>query len=283
MTLAASLEAASEHPLAAALVRFAADRSMVLTPPDTFESVTGRGTVGIVGGRQIVVGSADFLQERNLDPSPLLATGERLSSEGKTPIYVAVHNALQGLIAVADPLKATSPDAIDRLQQMGLDVVMLTGDALRTANAVARAAGVAHVIAGVLPAGKVTAIKRLQEGGAVVAMVGDGINDAPALAQADVGIALGTGTDIAIQASDITVIRGDLRSVVSAITLSRRTTRIMRENLFWALVYNVVGIPIAAGALFPAFGILLSPILASATMALAGARKMLDHRMNRSN
>jgi Cu+-exporting ATPase len=182
---------------------------------------------------------------------------------------VAVDGELAGLLAIADPIKPTSRAAIERMQRMGLGVVLLTGDDRRTAEAVARQAGIERVVAGVLPEGKVAEVQRLQKEGAVVAMVGDGINDAPALAQADVGIAIGTGTDIAVEASDVTLMRGDLAGVASAIALSRRTMRTMKQNLFWAFIYNVIGIPVAAGALYPAFGLLLSPILASAAMAFS--------------
>jgi Cu+-exporting ATPase len=194
---------------------------------------------------------------------------ERLASEGKTPVYVAVNGALAGLLAVADPIKAGSREAIARLRRMGLDVVLLTGDNRRTAEAVAREAGIERVVAEVLPEGKVDEVRRLQDGGAVVAMVGDGVNDAPALAQADVGIAVGSGTDIAVEASDVTLMRNDLRGVASAVELSRRTMRTMKQNLFWAFIYNVIGIPVAAGVLYPVFGMLLSPILASAAMAFS--------------
>jgi Cu+-exporting ATPase len=182
---------------------------------------------------------------------------------------VAVDGALAGLVAVADPIKATSREAIQRFHAMGLEVVMLTGDNQRTAEAIARQAGIDRVVAGVLPEGKVAEIKRLQGEGKVVAMVGDGINDGPAIAQADVGIGIGTGTDIAVEAADVVLMRGDLRSAAQAIALSRRTMRTMKQNLFWAFVYNVVGIPVAAGLLYPAFGLLLSPILASAAMAFS--------------
>ena len=204
-----------------------------------------------------------------IDVSPLRADADRLAAEGKTPMFVAADGTLRGLIAVADPVKASSREAIARLQALGMQVVMLTGDNPRTAQAVARAAGVPRVVAGVLPDGKVAEIRRLQAEGQVVAMVGDGINDAPALAQADVGMAIGTGTDIAIEAGDVVLMRGDLAAVAHAVALSRRTMRTMRQNLFWAFVYNVVGIPVAAGVLYPAFGLLLSPILASAAMAFS--------------
>jgi Cu+-exporting ATPase len=192
-----------------------------------------------------------------------------LAGDAKSIVYVAVDGVLAGLLAVADPIKPTSREAIRRLQAMGLDVVMLTGDNQRTAEAVARQAGVTRVVAGVLPEGKVAEIEGLQRVGAIVAMVGDGINDSPALAKADVGIAVGTGTDVAVEAADIALMRGDLAGVADAIRLSRRTMRTMKQNLFWAFIYNVIGIPVAAGALYPAFGLLLSPILASAAMAFS--------------
>jgi Cu+-exporting ATPase len=192
-----------------------------------------------------------------------------LTGEGKTPVWVAVDGQLAGLLAVADPLKATSREAVKRLKRMGLEVVLLTGDNRRTAEAIARQAGIDRVVAEVLPEGKVAEVKRLQDEGKVVAMVGDGINDAPALAQADLGLAIGTGTDVAVEASDVTLMRGDPRGIAAAVALSRRTMRTMRQNLFWAFVYNVIGIPIAAGVLYPAFGLLLSPILASAAMAFS--------------
>jgi Cu+-exporting ATPase len=204
-----------------------------------------------------------------VDPAPLAEEAGRLTGEGKTPVWVAIDGRLAGLLAVADPLKATSREAVARLKRMGLEVVLLTGDTRRTAEAIARQAGIDRVVAEVLPEGKVAEVRRLQEKGKVVAMVGDGINDAPALAQADLGLAIGTGTDIAVEASDVTLMRGDPRGIAAAVALSRRTMRTMRQNLFWAFIYNVIGIPIAAGALYPVFGILLSPILASAAMAFS--------------
>jgi P-type Cu+ transporter len=269
LRLVASLETLSEHPLADAIVRRAKDDGLALATPEAFESVTGRGAVGAVDGRALVVGNEALLRDYAVDAAPLRAAAERLAAEGKTPVYVAVDGRLAGAIAVADPIKETSREAIRRLHQMGLEVVMLTGDNRRTADAVARAAGIDRVVAEVLPQGKVDEIERLQAEGKVVAMVGDGINDAPALAKADVGMAVGTGTDIAAEAGDVVLMRGDLRAAAQAIALSRRTMRTMKQNLFWAFVYNVVGIPVAAGALYPALGILLSPILASAAMAFS--------------
>ncbi len=267
LALVASLETVSEHPLAEAIVQHARARMLAVQPPDAFSAETGRGAVGVVDGFAVAVGNATLMVEYAVDVAPLRADVERLASEGKTSMYVAVDGALAGVIAVADPIKATSRDAIARLKAMGLDVVLLTGDQQRTADAIARDAGIDRVVAGVLPDGKVAEIRRLQAAGHIVAMVGDGINDAPALAQADVGMAIGTGTDIAIDAGDVVLMRGDLRSAAQAIDLSRRTMRTMKQNLFWAFVYNVIGIPVAAGVLYPAFGVLLSPILASAAMA----------------
>jgi Cu+-exporting ATPase len=223
----------------------------------------------VVEGHAIAVGNELLMRERGVDVSPLRVHATRLASEARTPVYVAIDGGLAGLIAVADPIKPTTREAIRRLRAMGLSVVMLTGDNAHTAGAVAKSASIDIVVAGVLPEGKVAEVKRRQAMGEVVAMVGDGVNDAPALAQADVGIAMGAGTDIATEAGDIVLMRGDLGGVVDAISLSRRTMRTMHQNLFWALIYNVIGIPIAAGVLYPPFGILLSPILASAAMAFS--------------
>jgi Cu+-exporting ATPase len=269
LRLTASLEASSEHPLAEAIVRAAREGGLTLDAVDGFQSVTGRGAQGVVGEVALAVGNAAFLRDWGVETAPLEGEAARLARDGKTTIYVAIDGALAGLLAVSDPLRATSVDAIQRLKAMGLTVVMLTGDQERTANAIGARAGVDRVVAGVLPEGKVAEVKRLQAGGAVVAMVGDGINDAPALAQADVGMAIGSGTDVAMEAGDLVLMRGDLLGVVRAIALARRTMRTMRQNLFWAFIYNVIGIPIAAGALYPAFGLQLSPILASAAMAFS--------------
>ena len=265
----ASLESVSEHPLADAITRHARDREFKLDAPQGFKSITGKGAMGWVGGATVAVGNEALMKQVSVDVAAMRADVERLTGEGKTAVYVAIDRALAGVVAVADPIKDTSRAAIRRLHDMGLEVVMLTGDNRRTAEAVAREAGIDRVVAGVLPEGKVAEIERLQSEGKVVAMVGDGINDAPALAKADIGMAIGTGTDVAIEAGDVVLMRGDLRSAAQAVELSRRTMRTMKQNLFWAFIYNVIGIPIAAGILYPAFGIMLSPIIASGAMAFS--------------
>lgn len=269
MSLVASLETMSEHPLADAVVRYAKDHGLALRAPEGFESVTGRGAIGVVDGFSVAVGNETLMNDYAIDVSPVRDRAQALAADGKTPMYVAVDGALGGAVAVADPIKATSRAAIERMHALGLEVVMLTGDNEHTARAIARQAGIDRVVAGVLPDGKVAEVKRIQSEGRVVAMIGDGVNDAPALAQADVGMAIGTGTDVAAEAADVVLMRGDLRTAAHAIELSRRTMRTMKQNLFWAFIYNVVGIPIAAGALYPALGLLLSPILASAAMAFS--------------
>ncbi len=269
LRLVASLEKSSEHPLASAIVNHATQLGVILADAHGFEAIAGRGALGVVDGIAVAVGNEALMTARGVNVDLLRLTADGWAADGRTPMYVAVDGGLAGAIAVADPIRATSRDAIARLRSMGLEVVMLTGDNQRTADAIARQAGVERVVAGVLPDGKVAEIARLQGEGRVVAMVGDGINDAPALARADVGIAIGTGTDIAVEAADVVLMRGDLASAAHAILLSRRTMRTMKQNLFWAFVYNVVGIPVAAGVLYPAFGLLLSPILASAAMAFS--------------
>ncbi len=269
LALVASLEQASEHPLADAIVQAATQRSIPLVAVERLDASPGLGADGRVSGREVVVGNAAFMQARNVDVGSLAVRADQLAAQGKTLVYAAVDGQPAGLFAIADPVRPTSRAAVTRLRRLGLDIAMVTGDTPQTAHAIGGQAGIERIVAGVLPSGKVDEIKRLQSGHRVVAMVGDGINDAPALAQADVGVAMGSGTDIAIEASDVTLLRGDLSGVVTAITLSRRTMRTMKQNLFWALVYNVIGIPVAAGVLYPAWGILLSPILASAAMALS--------------
>jgi Cu+-exporting ATPase len=269
LTLVASLERSSEHPLAEAMVADALRRELELREVEQFEARSGKGAIGRVGKFEIAVGNRPLLVELGIDPEALESDARRLASEGKTPVYAVINGQLAALVAIADPLKVSSKRVVGRLRGMGLDVVMLTGDNRHTAETIAAEAGISQVVADVLPEGKVAAIKQLQERGSAVAMVGDGINDAPALAQADLGIAIGSGTDVAIEASDITLMRSDLQGVVAAIALSRRTMRTMKQNLFWAFVYNAICIPVAAGVLYPTLGILLSPVLASAAMAFS--------------
>ncbi len=267
--LAAALERASEHPLAEAVVRYAQERGLELTPVQEFESLTGEGVVGMVDGERVLIGNAALMTRFGVATRAMEDNVARMAEEGRTPLWIAMGDKVMGVIAVSDAIKATSVDAIRRLHAEGLRVVMVTGDNERTAAAIAREAGVDEVIAGVLPAGKVEAIRQLQAERCVVAMVGDGINDAPALAQADVGLTMATGADIAMEAGDVTLMRSDLTGVAAAIALSRGTMRVMRQNLFWAFLYNVIGIPLAAGVLYPVFGLLLSPVIASAAMALS--------------
>ena len=269
LSLVASLESVSEHPLADAVVRHAKAQGATVATPEAFQSLTGRGAHGVVNGRAVTVGNAFMLADFSVRVDSLQELADQFSADGKTPLFVAVDGELAGVVAVADTIRPTSAAAIANFRKLGLDVMMLTGDTERTANVIARAAGIDQVRASLLPDGKVATIKALQAQGKVVAMIGDGINDSPALAQANVGMAIGTGADIAVEAADVVLMRGDLESAVQAIRLSRRTMRTMHQNLFWAFIYNVVGIPIAAGVLYPAFGLLLSPMLASAAMAFS--------------
>ena len=269
LRLAASVERGSEHPLGEAVVRRAEELGLRPAPASDFKALAGHGVEALAEGRRVLVGNSKLMKERGVDLKGFDQRAVALSEEGKTPVFVAVEGAAAGLIAVADKLRPESAQAVAALKGLGLEVLMLTGDNRRTAEAVARAVGVERVLAEVLPDGKAEEVRKLQAEGKRVAMVGDGINDAPALAQADVGIATGTGTDIAMEAADITLVGGSLRGVVTAVELSRRTMRVIRQNLFWAFVYNALGIPVAAGALYPFTGWTLSPILASAAMALS--------------
>jgi Cu+-exporting ATPase len=271
LTLAGGIERRSEHPLADAVTRAAVERlgQSGVPEPESFEATPGRGVQGVVRGRWVVAGSPAFLGDLAIDAAALSGDVIEIAGRGQTPVLVAVDGQVAGVVGITDPVRPTSREAVAQLTALGLEVVMLTGDDRRTAEAVAREVGVSRVIAEVLPAMKLATVREFQAQGRVVAMVGDGINDAPALAGADVGIAIGTGTDVAIESADITLMSGDLRGVVRAIRLCRRTMRTIKQNLFWAFVYNVIGIPVAAGALYPAFGILLTPTMGAAAMAMS--------------
>ena len=269
LRLAASMERASEHPLAHAIVASAQMRSLALSPVTDFDSPAGMGAIGVVDGRHVLLGNATFLNEQAIDTETLAGAAEELRQDGATVIFAGVDGTLAGLFAIADPVKTSTPAALSALRKEGIRVVMLTGDNRTTAEAIARRLGIAELEAEVLPEQKVAVVRKLQREGRVVAMAGDGVNDAPALAAADVGIAMGTGTDIAIESAGVTLLGGDLHGIVRARRLSQATMRNIRQNLFFAFVYNAAGVPIAAGILYPFFGILLSPIVAAAAMALS--------------
>jgi len=273
---AASVEHRSEHPLADAIVRAAHEKAVDILLVDKFAAMEGRGVRGTVERRIIEVISLRHARERSLELGTLGQDADRLAREGRSPVIVVVNNTVYAVIAISDPIKPTAKEAIAHLRKMGIKVMMVSGDSKKGAAAVAKEVGIDEVVAEVLPSQKADFVKKLQRQGRNVAMVGDGLNDAPALAQADVGIAIGTGTDVAMEASDVTLIRGDLRGVVTALQLSKRALRTIRENLVWAFIYNVVGIPIAAGALYPFFGVLLSPVLASAAMAWSSLSVVLN-------
>jgi Cu+-exporting ATPase len=269
LRLAASLERGSEHPLAAAIVSGAQERGVELTKASAFESLTGKGVTGEVDGHKVSLGNEALVKDLGVDPSLLADRAEALRGDGQTVMFVIRDGAVIGLVSVADPIKPTTPEAIKQLHHEGIRVVILTGDSETTARAVAGKLNLDEVVAEVLPQQKAEIVKRFQVEGHKVAMAGDGINDAPALAQADVGIAMGTGTDVAMESAAVTLVKGDLRGIVRAIRLSRATMRNIRQNLFFAFLYNALGIPIAAGLLYPFFGILLSPMIAAAAMSFS--------------
>ena len=266
---AASLERGSEHPLAAAIVAGAEERGVELAKTESFTSITGKGVKGTIDDRSVSLGNLALLQELGIDPGELATKAEAFRADGQTVMFVAIDSQAVGLLGVADPIKQTTPKAIEELHEQGIKIVMLTGDSRTTAQAVAGKLNLDEVIAEVLPNQKAEIVKRFQSEGRMVAMAGDGINDAPALAQAHVGIAMGTGTDVAMESASVTLVKGDLRGIVRAILLSRATMRNIKQNLFFAFVYNSIGVPVAAGVLYPFVGILLSPMIAAAAMSFS--------------
>jgi P-type Cu+ transporter len=268
LQLVASLERSSEHPLAAAIVKGAEAKKLSLSDVIGFNSATGKGVKGTVNGKQVAVGNAELFRDLSVDPGPLLDRAEALRKEGQTVMLVAVDGIAAGIVGVADPIKESTPDAIRELKAAGLKIIMVTGDNATTAKAVADKLGI-EFEADVLPQKKADVVKERQQKGSVVAMAGDGVNDTPALAQADIGIAMGTGTDVAMEAGGITLLKGDLRGILRARHLSKSTMRNIRENLFFAFVYNAVGVPLAAGVLFPSLGLLLNPMIAAAAMSFS--------------
>jgi Cu+-exporting ATPase len=269
LQLAASVEKASEHPLALAIVAAAQERGLAVSDVSDFDSPTGRGVVGVIRGKRIALGNAKFLRELGIDTGALESQAEKLRQDGATAIFLGIDGKVGSVIAIADPVKTTTPEALKSLAHDGVNVVMLTGDNRTTAQAVARRLGIKQVESEVLPDQKSAVVEELRKQGHAVAMAGDGVNDAPALAAAEVGIAMGTGTDVAIESAGVTLLKGDLMGIVRARRLSEATMRNIRQNLFFAFIYNAAGVPIAAGVLYPFFGILLSPIIAAAAMALS--------------
>ena len=269
LALAASLEKGSEHPLAEAIVAAAEERKLEIAAVEDFAAVTGKGVTGRVAGQSVALGNQALMDDAGVDTSPLAARADTLRTDGKTAMFVAAEGRLAGIIAVADPIKATTPEAIRTLHARGLKIIMATGDNELTARAVARTLGIDDLRAGLLPAGKQKLVEELRARGARVAMAGDGVNDAPALAAADVGIAMGTGADVAVESAGIILVKGDLNGIVRARILAEATIGNIRQNLFFAFAYNALGVPLAAGILYPAFGMLLSPMFAAAAMSLS--------------
>jgi Cu+-exporting ATPase len=282
LRLAATLERGSEHPLASAIVAGALEREIDLGKVENFDSVTGKGVIGEIDGKSVALGNAGLLESLGIDPGEFAQRAEASRAEGQTVMYVTVDGVMAGTIGVADPIKETTPHAIEALHEENVRIVMLTGDSETTARAVAARLGLDEVIAGVLPDQKAEIVKQLQAEGRIVGMAGDGINDAPALAQAEVGVAMGTGTDVAMESAGVTLVKGDLRGLVRARRLSRATMTNIRQNLFFAFIYNSVGVPIAAGVLYPWFGILLSPMIAAAAMSFSSVSVIANAlRLNR--
>ena len=280
--MVATLERGSEHPLAAAIVSGALARNLDLSVSENFASLTGKGVTGQVNGKQVALGNQRLMDDLGIDLGALAEHAEALRGDGQTVMFIAVDGKAGGLIGVADPIKQSTSEAIKGLHEEGLRIVMLTGDSETTARSVADKLGIDEVVAGVLPDQKAEQITRLQDQGRMVAMAGDGINDAPALAQAQVGIAMGTGTDVAMESAGVTLVKGDLNGIIRARRLSRATMSNIRQNLFFAFVYNALGVPIAAGVLYPFFGILLSPMLAAAAMSLSSVSVISNAlRLNR--
>jgi Cu+-exporting ATPase len=269
LRLAASLERASEHPLAAAIVAAATERRVTIASAEEFDAPVGKGVSGLIEGRRVVIGNQAMMEKAGIDTATLDTDADALRKDGATAIYIAIDGLPAGIIAIADPVKGTTPDALAALKAAGLRIVMLTGDNRTTALAVARRLGIDEVEAEILPEDKAKIVERLRRQGRIVAMAGDGVNDAPALAAADVGIAMGTGTDVAMESAGITLVKGDLGGIVRARRLSQAVMANIRQNLFFAFIYNAAGVPIAAGVLYPLFGILLSPIVAAAAMSLS--------------
>ncbi|WP_096200529.1 heavy metal translocating P-type ATPase [Bacillus sp. FJAT-45350] len=276
LKIAASVETASEHPLGEAIVEAAKEKELDIDKPESFEAIVGHGLLAVIGNKEVLIGNLKLMKKYSVDIQSFEEKAIALADQGKTPMYVAVDGQFAGVIAVADTLKAGTIPAVKVLKLMGIEVIMLTGDHERTAKAIAKEAGIENYIAEVLPEHKAEEVKKLQDEGKIVAMVGDGINDAPALAQADVGIAIGTGTDVAMETANITLMRGDIRSVVTALRLSKQTMKMIWQNLGWAFGYNIVLIPVAAGMLYPFFGILLNPMLAGAAMAFSSVSVILN-------
>ncbi|MGH8120989.1 MAG: HAD-IC family P-type ATPase, partial [Gammaproteobacteria bacterium] len=276
LKLGASLERSSEHPLAAAIVAGAQERNVSFAEVKDFTSVTGKGVTGNVDRHQVAIGNARLLKDLAIEGDALQEKAEELRRDGQTAMFVAVNGTAAGILGVADPIKASTPEAIEALHNEGVKIVMLTGDSRTTAQAVARKLRIDDVIAEVLPEQKAEIVKKFQAEGRKVAMAGDGINDAPALAQAEVGIAMGTGTDVAMESAGVTLVKGDLRGITRARRLSRATMNNIRQNLFFAFIYNSLGVPVAAGVLYPEFGLLLSPMIAAAAMSLSSLSVVMN-------